>query len=125
MERVRRQYVIRTPSISDISGSPQPINSTPFRTAPTTADVWIASFAPLDTLCSTSASFSSQVIMTCGFTSNLVNSSDNAVMMSASASPWATLSVLMVDRHDVTSLVLSNVPRIFLMASGGGAATQL
>ncbi len=93
--------------------------------APTTAEVWIASLPPPDTLCSTSARVSSQVIMTCGFTSSLTNSSDKAVMMSASASPWATLRVLMVDRHDVTSLVLSSVSRIFLIASGGGAATQL
>ncbi len=93
--------------------------------APTTAAVCIASFAPLDTLCSTSARVSSQAIMTWGFTSSLASSSDSAVMMSASASPWATLSVLMVDRQDVTSLVLSSVLRIFLTASGGGAATQL
>jgi hypothetical protein len=47
------------------------------------------------------------------------------VMMSASASPWATLSVLMVAKQEVTSLVLNSVLRIFLIASGGGAATQL
>lgn len=103
----------------------QPISSTPFRIAPTTADVCIASLAPLDTLCSISASVSSQLIMTCGLTSNFVTSSDSAVIMSASARPCATFNVLIVDRHDVTSLVLSNVSRIFLIASGGGAATQL
>jgi hypothetical protein len=41
-----------------------PINSTPFRMAPTTADVCIASLAPLATLCSTSARASNHVIMT-------------------------------------------------------------
>ena len=45
-------------------------------------------------------------------------------MMSASAKPCETLSVLIVDRQVVTSLVLRRVLRIFLMASGGGAATH-
>lgn len=46
-------------------------------------------------------------------------------MISANANPCATFNVLMVDKQDVTSLVLSSVLKIFLIASGGGAATQL
>lgn len=60
--------------------------------------------------------------MTSGLTSNLTISSDSAVMMSARASPSATFRVLIVERHDVTSVVLRRVLRIVLIASGRGAA---
>lgn len=100
----------------------QPMSSTPLRITPTTAPVWTASPAPPATLCSIFASPSSHEIMTSGLTSNLTISSDSAVMMSAKARPSATFSVLMVERHEVTSVVLRRVSRIFLIASGRGAA---
>lgn len=101
------------------------ISSTPFLTTPTTAPVCITSLAPLAMRCSISAKPLSQVIITSGLTAILDSSSDSAVMMSASARPRVTLSALIVLRQLVTSVALSSVEVISLMASGGGAAMQL
>lgn len=101
------------------------INSTPFLTTPTTAPVWIVSLPPPETRCSISASPSSHVIMTSGLTSNFASSSDNAVIISANASPRVTLRALIVFKQLMTSDVPSNVEMISLIASGGGAAMQL
>lgn len=102
-----------------------PMISQPFRTTPTKPPVWTASLPPPDSRHSISASPSNQLTRVWAGTSNVCNWSPRAVRISARARPWFVLIVLIVFRHDVTSLVDSSVVIISRMSEGWGAAMQL
>lgn len=82
-----------------------PISSHPFRSTPTSPPVCMVSDPPPDSRHSISARPSSQAILVCAGTASRCSCSPSASSISARASPLLALSVLIVLRHDVTSLV--------------------